>query len=62
MNDKIKELAIQSLITVGDYSHSETIIDPEKFAKLIVKECTDILDTFDCQFEIETIKEHFGIE
>ena len=34
----------------------------EQFAELIVKECTNILDTFDCQFEIDTIKEHFGVK
>lgn len=35
----------------------------EKFAELIVKECTDILrNTFDCQYEAEQIKEHFGVE
>jgi hypothetical protein len=35
----------------------------EKFAELIVKECTTILrDTFDCYFEAEQIEEHFGVE
>ena len=35
----------------------------EKFAELIVKECTDFLkDTLDDHFAAEQLEEHFGVE
>ena len=44
----------------NDEFHAQTM---EKFAELIVGECCDILkDTFDCHFEAEQLKEHFGVE
>jgi hypothetical protein len=43
MNEKIAELAISSYVTVGDYSYCESVLDPEKFAKLIIQECLDIV-------------------
>jgi hypothetical protein len=39
MNEQIKELALASHITIGDYSYCETIVNVEKFAKLIINEC-----------------------
>jgi hypothetical protein len=64
MNERIKELAEQASIQEGSHGAfgEPTIneyVDLEKFAELIVQECCDILDTFDCQFEIESIKDHF---
>lgn len=69
-NNKFIELAKQAGAAAD---HGVTGVDDEnflimsgdeidKFSELIVKECIDILELFDCQFEIETIKEHFGVE
>ena len=64
MNEHIKQLLSDAKIYDGTSSlaHSITTCPQylEKFAELIIQECVDILDTFDCQFEIETMKQHFG--
>lgn len=43
MNEKIAELAISSYVTVGDYSYCESVLDPEKFAQLIIQECLNVV-------------------
>ena len=76
MNERIKELAISTGIfdslcdpfdelKNGDY-YSSVMIDLEKFAELIVKECADVCQSFGesgdgytCSYEI---LEHFGVE
>jgi len=77
MNERIKELAISTGIfdslcdpfdelKNGDY-YSSVMIDLEKFAGLIVKECADIVaDAVDhrepASTYVEKIKQHFGVE
>jgi hypothetical protein len=83
MNERIKELYDQALETKFDYgggvgvkpgeyySNYITVLNPEKFAELIVRECAEV-----CMKEIDTgwvtapkspwmakqILEHFGVE
>jgi hypothetical protein len=66
MNERFKELVEQSTIQEGSHGAfgEPTIneyVDLEKFAELIVKECCNVLEAFDCQFEIESIKDHFEV-
>ena len=63
MNERIKELAIQSgLPTALDYHQKRY----EKFAELIVKECARVywnIDDGDLHDEyVKALKKHFGIE
>jgi len=76
-SELIKELALRSYITVGDYSYCETVLDPTKFAELIVNECaeqiiakgTDWIDFAPSQTGVrpeywdmaQQIKQHFGV-
>ena len=67
MNERIKELAEQAGITLSqkDYSYYwvESAEDIEKFAELIVQECSNFLkDTLDDHFAAEQLEEHFGVE
>jgi hypothetical protein len=62
MNERIRELAIQSgLPTALDYHQKRY----EKFAELIVKECAEVAH---CNFHVDGVtlgnimKEHFGVE
>jgi hypothetical protein len=64
MNERIRELAEQAgfnhmgiglIIGIEEYH--------QKFALLIVKECTNFLkDTMDDHFAAEQLEEHFGVE
>lgn len=65
MNDKIRQLALQA--GQGEPFH----IPPEfveKFARLIVAECIEVVERQKCKmsygptFVIEDIKQHFGVE
>jgi len=57
MNERIKQLMEQA----EDPDHGFVI--PEKFAELIVRECSDFLkDTLDDHFAAEQLEEHFGVE
>jgi len=63
MNERIKELAIQSgLPTALDYHQKRY----EKFAELIVKECARVywnIDDGDLHDEyVKALKKHYGIE
>lgn len=68
MNHRISELLEQArmecMLVEGSKPATTVGYDElEKFAKLIVKECTEILrNTFDCQYEAEQIEEHFGVK
>ena len=58
MNERIKELVEQCY-----HRYSVHYIDLEKFAELIVRECSDFLkDTLDDHFAAEQLEEHFGVE
>ena len=59
MNERIKELAEQADIVFGFDKNNDpevicSIMDIEKFAKLIIQECAEI--------NYKEILEHFGIE
>ncbi len=64
MNEKIKELAEQAgyekdMFGIGHWDMPEC----QKFAELIVKECSSFLkDTLDDHFAAEQLEEHFGVE
>jgi hypothetical protein len=72
MNERIRELAEQAMVTVpaaeGPISH--TYFDREKFAELIVQECAHMAESFHRhQYDFtgnlelhEFIKEHFGVD
>ena len=72
MNERIKELAEQSGVFVGDFAgagiysiHNKDEV--EKFAELIVKECQTVVDwAISVDSTIDRvpvlIKEHFGVE
>ena len=71
MNERIKELAEQANINIDSFQFSGTpikhIVDEpslEKFAKLIVRECCDVLhDNEMGGYRVNyVLKEHFGVE
>ena len=67
MNERIKKLISECTYIVTDYSmridNSVEEFDKEKFAELIVKECSNFLkDTLDDHFAAEQLEEHFGVE
>ena len=67
MNERIRELQKQSSIEQWDYDNGcyRYVLNPEKFALLIVRECirlcdqVDLVGADDC---IDNIKEHFEVE
>jgi hypothetical protein len=75
MNERIKELALHSKLRPALLLHywgkidaltdseQEELEQLEKFAELIVKECSNFLkDTLDDHFAAEQLEEHFGVE
>jgi hypothetical protein len=81
MNKRIKKLYDQALESKFDYganagvkpgeyySNYITVLNPEKFAELIVRECIDIvspyavrMENFDGGHPIADLKKHFGVE
>ena len=66
MNSKVKLFAELSksykTILVDGQMQSVLLIDPEKFAKMIVQECVEIVDTAEPYKSGDLIKKHFGIE
>lgn len=76
MNERIKEIAEQSGVTVLTTHGMENVVDGcyiigpahlQKFAELIVQECTSVVkDAVDHREPASTyvgkIKEHFGVE
>jgi hypothetical protein len=76
MNERIKLLAEQATINIGDEFHPIDFFDKEKFAELIVREMCQVINT-DCELQYsegvttnlgglnharELIKQHFGVE
>ena len=72
MNERIKELALDAgLLNYVDHETPRRYFidgnadqeNVEKFADLIVKECTNFLkDTFAAPYLAEQLEEHFGVE
>ncbi len=66
MNSKIKQFAELSksykTILVDGQMQSVLLIDPERFAQMIVQECVEIADTAEPYKSGDLIKKHFGIE
>ena len=76
MNERIKQLAEQAhRSTADELAHLQRVhnrtydlnesaaIYNEKFAELIVQECTNFLkDTMDDHFAAEQLEEHFGVK
>ena len=66
-NDKIKKIAKRAGFVFWkedeiDWS-SDYTVELEKFAELIVKECSNFLkDRLDDHFAAEQLEEHFGVE
>jgi hypothetical protein len=69
MNERLKELYNQSLEEKYQYGGSDakpgemysnyiTVLNPKKFAELIVKECCDLVREIDAM----EIRKHFGVE
>ena len=64
MNERIKQLAEQSYVTVQSPSgEGYTSFSQEKFAELIVREVTNIVLHFtDVDEGVAVAKKHFGVE
>ena len=63
MNERIKQLAEQAGFDAVSMVAFDIGQDLEKFAELIVKECSNFLkDTLDDHFAAEQLEEHFGVE
>ena len=73
MNERIKLLKEQSMEWVPNMADPDTkirLLNAEKFAELIVKECADVAHTHtpqteECEYQWlihNKIKEHFGVE
>jgi len=65
MNQRIKELAEQA--SLDNIDRISAVIDVEKFAELIVRECIEQLDDGDSDtnsnyWAIKRVKAHFGVE
>ena len=71
MNERIKQLAEQAMVTNnrGD-GYYNRILDPEKFAELIVRECVeqvwytreDYINENISEVIKERMKQHFGVD
>jgi hypothetical protein len=65
MNERIRELAeLCTSSFVNMHAEWEEDFDKEKFAELIVRECSDISNQAEkqCQHPGTMIKQHFGVE
>jgi hypothetical protein len=64
MNERIQKLAEQAKMSTYLSAYGvEFNISIEKFAELIVQECSSFLkDTLDDHFAAEQLEEHFGVE
>lgn len=64
MNQRIKQIALQSQKVVGytDGGYTEILaLDQEKFAQLIIEECHDIMVIGGVD-DIDAVYSHFGLE
>ena len=70
MNERAKQLALQTLKHPDNDNDGLTVFDNdelEKFAELIVRECAEVADNADATREKwqsigKFVKEHFGVE
>ena len=64
MNERIKDLALEAIVeNISSDLWVFNDAELEKFAQLIVKECSNFLkDTLDDHFAAEQLEEHFGVE
>jgi hypothetical protein len=66
MNSTIKQFAELSksykTIVVDGQMQSVLLIDPEKFAKMIIEECLSYTEDGDLDFMKFMIKKNFGVE
>ena len=70
MNERIRELAEQSMLVYRDgdtlltgwMSHIDLSEYIEKFAELLIKECAEVAEDYDGAHYVGTaIKQHFGV-
>jgi lipoate-protein ligase A len=65
MNQRIHELYIK---TLSEECSNPALVDIEKFAELIVRECAELFDKDEIELTLtertihSMIKEHFGVE
>ena len=67
MNERIKELAIEAGMIVGEangFDMTRFMPREVKFAELIVRECAEVCDRapFGNDYYADRIKEHFGVK
>jgi len=65
MHDRIKELKEQAMEWVPNMADPDTkirLLNAEKFALLIVRECAEIADKAEPYKASDLIKQHFGVE
>jgi len=64
MNERIKDLALEAIVeNISSDLWVFNDAELEKFAQLIVQECSNFLkDTLDDHFAAEQLEEHFGVE
>jgi hypothetical protein len=70
MNERIRELAVEAGMILGDageFDMAKFMPKEVKFAELIVRECADLVDTLNEAYDAPStagkfIKAHFGIE
>ena len=65
MNERIKELKEQAMAWVPNMADPDTkirLLNAEKFAELIVRECAEIADKAEPYKANDLIKQHFGVE
>jgi hypothetical protein len=60
MNERIRELARESGLV--QYDADSKMLDAERFAELIVRECLSIADRRGAYEVMDDIIEHFGVE
>ena len=60
MNERIWKIYGEALLGTSD--NGGDVLDPIKFAELIVKECYALVDYENKQFIKAQFKEHFGVE
>jgi hypothetical protein len=62
---RIKELAEQAVVEVKNLSGTEYVFSKEKFAELIIRECSDIAIENGCGDFVDInqlLLKHFGVE
>ena len=65
MNEQIRQLKEQAMEWVPNMADPDTkirLLNAEKFAELIVRECAEIADKAEPYKASDLIKKHFGVE